>query len=163
MPGLALMIDYTCPPDVAKRKWSDFCKEANRKVAIAWQKHYSGRRYEEYGAARYRLARRAPSTLRRKAKLAEKGRAYYGGRVALVESGLLSEQMQRRGSLRVYPTRLVLTFPTHVPRRPRFSTIDLHDEATRVIPEEADDLSRLWKLSIEGQLATYKPRRRKVI
>jgi len=77
---------------------------------------------------------------------------------ALVESGLLAIQMTRRGILRVFPTRFTLSHPSHVPQRPKNSTIDLHAEVIKTIDSEVRFLTKVWKERILDELAKYKPR-----
>ena len=158
--SLHISIDYTRPPEVAARMWSDFCKDANMDVADEWHQKYLPSHFAEFGQQRYRLQHRAPSTLKKKAALARGGLVKHGGRRALVHTGLLREQVTRRGILKVYPTRFTLSMPSHVPRRPRFSSILLHDEITRTIPSEDRALGKIWKAKILQRLENYKPRRR---
>lgn len=158
--GLIIGIEYTQPPGVAARKWSDFTKAANQVVADTWHGKYLPRHFGPQAQRRYHLARRARSTVKKKERLAERGRVRHGGRRKLVHSGLLEEQVTRRGILRVFPKRFTLTMPAHIPRKPRRSSIDLHDEVTRTTGPEERYLGRQWEGSIHAQLAAYKPRRR---
>jgi len=159
---LALYIDitYTRPPDVAARKWSDFAKAGNAAVAERWHENYLPSHFAEHAKTKYNYARRAASTLARKARMAKRGQAMHGGRRLLVEKGLLREQVSRRGILRVYPTRFTLKMPSHVPRRPKNSSIDLHEEVTRTTSGERRMLAKLWKKVVLKHLENYRPRRR---
>jgi hypothetical protein len=181
MPGLALQIDYTAPPGMTARKWSDFCKHANQEVGEYWNTHYKPKHFEAYAARRYRYSRRSTKYQAQKEKQAARGSRVLvadagkyretgqyegrdtvklGGRRDLVRSGLLMEQILRRPIMRIYPTRFTITMPTSRPRRPRLSRIDLHEEITRVIDEERTGLSAKWRVEIQIQQSRYKPRRR---
>lgn len=158
--ALIITIDYTQPPDVAKRKWSDFTKAANEEVAETWQEKHAPLHFESFAEVKYGYRARRPKTLKKKQGRARRGITLHGGQRALVDTGLLQRQMTRRGILRVFPTRFTLDHPTHVPRRPRNSSIDLHAELVKVTPSEDRFLARVWERRIELELLNYKPRRR---
>lgn len=158
--GLTISVDYTRPPGVMARKWSDFTKAANQDVAEEWHEKYLPSHFAEYAQQRYRLQARAKKTIAKKERLAKAGHVKHQGRRPLIHSGLLEEQVKRRGILRVFPKRFTLTMPSHVPRRPRFSSILLHDEIVRVIDSENRTLAKVWKRRILKELDGYRPRKR---
>lgn len=165
MTGFGLIIDFKGilaerGQGVKARKLAEFQKSANAALARHWEQQYAPKHFESYAPQRYRLQKRAESTIKKKERLARAGKVKYGGRRALVHGGLLQQQMNRRGILRAYPNRLTLRKPSHVPRRPRFSTIDLHAEVTRVIEEERRALLKIAKQEFLRQLNSYRPRRR---
>jgi hypothetical protein len=153
-----LTLDYTQPPNVTHRKWSDFCKAANQAVAEEWERRFSPLHFQPYSSGKYGYEKRAAATLARKKRMARKGKVLGGGLIPLVNSGLLQQQMARTGILTVYPTRFVLAHPTHVPRMARNSLIDLHAEAVKIIPSEDRYLTDVWRERLLKELASYKPR-----
>jgi hypothetical protein len=76
----------------------------------------------------------------------------------LVDEGLLAEQMKRTGIVRAFPTRITVSHPTHVPRRARNSSIDLHAEVLKVLPSEERLLTTACREEFLRQLSTYQPR-----
>jgi hypothetical protein len=165
MPGTGLIIDFEgilaeANVSAKQRKLSDFQKAANQAVAREWEARYLPKHFEDYGARRYNLAQRALSTIKKKERMAKAGKVKHGGRRALIHGGVLANQMALSGILRVFPSRFTMRKPSHVPRRPRYSSIDLHAEVTKVIREEEVLLGKISKEVFLRELRAYKPRRR---
>jgi hypothetical protein len=164
MPSYSLIIDFqgilaASGKAARQRALSDMQKAANTVVAREWEIRYAPKHFENYASRRYGYAQRAIGTIKKKERLAKRGKVLHGGKRALIHVGLLEEQMRRRGALRVFPTRLTLRKASHIPQRPAKSRINLHAEVTKVIAEEARFLTKAAKQTFLARLAEYKPRR----
>ncbi len=147
--GLSLFIgiEYEVPPDVSKRKWSDISKKGMAAIANMWEDRFVGQHFKVGAGKKYNYQNRSPRTWRRKRRGAQRGEVRKSGRAYLVHSGLLEQQMQRSGFLRVFPTRLTLRkpAPSYVTNRPRGGRPNMHDEITEQVPSETEALAETYK------------------
>lgn len=160
--GLILTIDTTRPPDIGARRWSDFTKAGMTAVADLWHEKYIPFHFETFAAIKYGYQKRTPRTLIKKKKAAAKGKAIKGGRVALVWSGTLERQMRRRGILRVFPKRFVLSKPagSYITNRPRGGRPNMVQELTKVLPGEERAMAKVFQEKTAELMNTYRAKKR---
>ena len=163
--SLHIQIDTTRPPDIGARKWSDFSKTAMRAAADVWHTKFIETHFRPAAKYKYRYARRTSKYTDRKQALARVGKAARGGQVDLVYTGTLEKQMLRRGILRIFPTRFVLSKPagSYITDRPRGGRPNMVKEITTVVPSEAEAMAKAYQEAAAKLMNTYRATRRKKI
>lgn len=162
---LHIEIDTTRPPDIGARKWSDFSKVAMQAAADLWHEKFIWTHFQPSSRYTYRYSRRAPDTIKRKKQRAIKGQVKKGGSVDLVWTGTLERQMLRRGILRIFPTRFVLSKPagSYITDKPRGSRPNMVREITTTVPREQEAMARAYQSAAAKLMNTYRATRRKKI
>jgi len=171
IPKIAFTVTWEKPPEVAKRRWGLWTRDANRTVGDYWHRVFLPRHFQRGAGGRYRYASRGRKYEAKKAWMAQAGRKVRGlpiakrGFVPLVFTGEMERLLTRSRIIRVYPSRFTITMigPRYVTMTPRSGRPWLAREATRITPEEEAKLTALWGRVIEEQYGRFSAQQTKRI
>lgn len=163
--AFSIIIQQERPPDIGARRFSDFSKAGMTVAGRLWETRFVRRHFRAGAASRYGYKTRSPGYLRKKKGLAAKGKVKKGGAAPLVFTGLLEEQMTRRGILRAFPTRITIRKPAgpYVTTRPQNGRPNIPEEITATVPEEDARMDKAYDKVVTRHMNTFRARRTKKI
>jgi hypothetical protein len=138
---------------------------ANRAMAELWQRKFKHLHFGIAARHRYGYQPRRPGTLKRKRQLAERGVVQDGGRVDLVHSGVMRQQVLRYHPIRATPkfSSILLHGPVYFQIRYKPGRPNLADEVTRIIPSEGTALAQAALNAAEKEIEkNHRVRKRKI-
>lgn len=150
------------PPDVARRRFGEMTRVANRAAVLVWHSQHLPRHFEPNAHYRYRHKARTAKYLKRKSKLAAAGLVERGGRVDNVYSGTLERMVRAWAQVRAFPSRATVTMsgPRYVTMKPKSATRPhIAAELTTVTTDESQSMALRAEIELGRELEQFRATR----
>ena len=147
---LVIKITFDPPPSTWGRRLKEVTRGAFREMAQHWHNRFLPLHFRAGNEGRYAMQARSPQYQRQK-----------GGKPDLVFRGIMEAQMRSSCDIAAYPTRARcrMLAPAYVRINPRSGRPNLYREASRIVPEEKNELMFVAKMRTVENLKAIREKR----
>lgn len=151
----------TRPKDISIRAHRDMMRQAHRVQGLYWHTNHLPRHFEQRAVNRYGYQRRKAATLKRKERLAAKGKVLMGGKVYLVWTGRTMQNLRDFVGIREFPSRVTVRMvgPDYLRINYTGNRPNLKREITATTADERRELAGVLRDEIKKRRDAYRKQR----